>query len=280
MHASHRFPLAGPPRVVLITGTSRGVGAYLAHHLRREGHRVYGSSRGGHPDDPWTLELNVTSVEQCERAAAQVLAREGRIDVLINNAGLHLHGAALEVGEDELRAQLELNFHGSVNMTRAVVPVMLDARWGRIINMSSVGGRLATPFTSAYAASKFALEGYMEALRLELLHTGIFVSNLEPGFLRTGTTEHSIVATRGTHGEFTPARRLAHERMLAQAPHGAPLEKVARSVSKILAAPHPRLRYSVDSLLVRLTWLQRLLGVRLFERMVLRSTAPTLGATP
>ncbi len=259
------------PFVIVITGTSRGLGAHLRRALGDAGHRVYGSSRSGEPDD-----AHVTDPAQCEAAVAEVLAREGHIDVLINNAGSHLFGAAVEVGAAELRGQLELNFYGAVHMTRAVLPSMLAAGRGRIINISSIGGRLATPFTSAYAASKFALEGYMEALRLELLPFGVFVSNLEPGFLRTGTTAQSVVPTQGFDPRFTALREATHAKLLHDAAAGLELEQVAAAIEQILAARRPRLRYSVDGLVVRLTWLRQLLGSTLFERIVVRATAPAL----
>ncbi|MGB8331574.1 MAG: SDR family NAD(P)-dependent oxidoreductase [Polyangiales bacterium] len=146
--------------VILISGTSRGLGAHLRASLVAKGHVVYGSSRRADVSDAYELELDVTKPEDCQSAVAQVIEREGRVDALINNAASHLLGAAIETSEAELRGQLELNFFGAVHLTQAVLrSSMIARRSGRIINISSIGGRLATPFTSAYSASKFALEG-------------------------------------------------------------------------------------------------------------------------
>lgn len=265
--------------VVLISGTSRGLGAHLATALRGAGHVVYGSARAG-GTDPHTLALDVTDPASCAAAVAKVREREGRIDAVINNAGSHLLGAAMETSLDELRAQLELNLIGAVNLTTAALPHLVAQRSGRIVNMSSVGGRFATPFTAAYAASKFALEGYMEALRLEVVPFGVYVTNLEPGFLATGTTDTSIHAVEASHALFAGARSAVHARMLRDGAAGLPLTRVSDAVLAVLAHPAPRLRVTVDGLATRLAVARALTPSRLFERMVVRATAPELARVP
>lgn len=262
--------------IVLISGTSRGVGAHLATALREAGHVVYGSARAGGADTH-TLALDVTDPASCAAAVDVVLAREGRIDAVINNAGSHLLGAALETSPDELRAQLALNFHGAVNLTLAALPHLVGQRAGRIVNMSSVGGRFATPFTSAYAASKFALEGYMEALRLEVAPFGVFVTNLEPGFLATGTTDTSVLPVRAAHPLYADARAAVHQRMLRDGAAGLPLARVSDAVLRVLADPAPAFRVTIDGFATRLALARALTPEWLFERMVVRSTAPELG---
>jgi NAD(P)-dependent dehydrogenase (short-subunit alcohol dehydrogenase family) len=266
--------------IVLITGTSRGVGQSLRAHLAARGHEVFGSGRTALRGDNHHLVLDVTDASSCRRAVAEVLARAGRLDVLVNNAGAHLLGAATETSDAELRGQMELNFHGAVNMIRAALPHFLERRGGRILNMSSVGGRFATPFTSAYSASKFALEGYTEALRLELLPFGVFVSNLEPGFLATGTTDTSVVPVRTGDPRYAAARQRVFERMLRSGPAGAPLSSVARTVDTILKSRRPRLRYAVDGLAPRLGLLRALTPAAMFERLVVGQTAPELSRLP
>lgn len=261
---------------ILITGTTRGLGRFLRDHLTRAGHTVFGSGRSADPSDERHVALDVRSAASAERAVAEVVSRAGRLDVLINNAGSHLLGAATETSEAELRDQLELNFFGAVNMMRAALPHLLDQRSGRIISLSSVGGRFATPFASAYAASKFALEGYTEALRLEVRPFGVFVSNLEPGFLATGTTDTSVVPVRGEDSRFAKARAAVFEKMLVDGPAGTPLERVAAVVDNILRAPAPGLRYSVDGLAGRLSVARALSPASVFEKLVVRQTAPGL----
>lgn len=266
-------------KVILISGTSRGLGAQLRSSLSARGHVVYGSSRRANGSDAHELKLDVEKPDDCESVVRHVLANEGRLDALINNAGSHLVGAAVETSEAELRAQLELNFFGAVNLTQAALRGgMLDARSGRIVNISSVGGRLATPFTSAYSASKFALEGYMEALRLELLPFSVFVSTLEPGFLETGTTETSIIAVGERHSLFSDDREATHRRMVEEGAKGLPLNRVVRVVEQILDTPTPRLRYSVDGLAPRLGLLRALTPSAWFERTVIKQTAPAFAS--
>lgn len=267
--------------VVLISGTSRGIGAHLAADLTRRGHVVYGSSRAG-GDAPRVLTLDVTDPASCEAAVAHVIAREGRLDAVVNNAGSHLLGAAMETSHAELRAQLELNLMGAVHLTQAALPHLLDRRDGRIVNVSSVGGRFATPFTAAYAASKFALEGYMEALRLELRPFGVYVTNLEPSFLATGTTDTSIQPVGGQHPAFAPAREAAHRRLLRDGARGLPLARVSDAVARVLTASEPPFRLTVDGFATRLAVARALTPASVFERLVLRATAPELadgGAT-
>lgn len=261
---------------ILITGTTRGLGRFLREHLTAAGHTVYGSGRSAVAGDARHLALDVRDAASAQRAVEAVVEREGRLDVLVNNAGSHLLGAATETSEAELRDQLELNFFGAVNMMRAAVPHLLERRSGRIINVSSVGGRFATPFASAYAASKFALEGYTEALRLELLPFGVFVSNLSPGFLATGTTDTSVVPVKRDDPRYLEARRAVFERMLVDGAAGTPLPKVAHVIDGILAARRPRFRYSVDGLATRLTLARLFSPAGTFEQLVTKQTAPGL----
>jgi NAD(P)-dependent dehydrogenase (short-subunit alcohol dehydrogenase family) len=258
-------------QVILITGTSRGIGKALAQSLRDLGHTVYGSSRKAAGEDPQLLRLDVTDPESCNRAVAEVIKREGKLDVLINNAGFHLTGASEETTLDEIRDQMDLNFYGSLYMIKAVTPQFLAQRSGKIINMSSLGGLLSLPFTSAYNASKFALEGYTEALRLELLPLRIFVSNLEPAYINTGTVDQSIGGPANPHPIFAPYRERLHQRMLEDSVKGIALDQICKVVNQIVMANKPRFRYKVGRTSRLLTWLQAWVPQGLFERMVLRS---------
>lgn len=263
--------------IIFITGTSRGLGRFLRRHLSSAGHEVFGNGRQPTPGDSHHLAFDVRDEDACRQAVRELIGRVGQLDVLINNAGSHLLGAATETTATELDDQLALNFRGPVNLMRAVLPHFLERRAGRIINMSSVGGRLATPFTSAYAASKFALEGYTEALRLELLPFGVYVSNLEPGFLATGTHDRSVVSVEGVDPTFHTARARALERLRADGERGTSLDVVARTIDRLLQQRVPPFRCSVDGFLTRLELLRDLTPPPLFERLVLKQTAPGLG---
>src|SRR5262245_58411020 len=159
-------------KVVLITGASSGVGHTTARLLSQSGYRVFGTSRnpGGAEATPGvaTLALDVCSDDSVAACVKAVVADAGRIDVLVNNAAYELAGAAEETTIDEAKAQFETNFFGVVRMVKAVLPSMRRQKHGRIVNVSSLSGVSSIPFMGMYSASKFALEGFSEALQLEV----------------------------------------------------------------------------------------------------------------
>ena len=239
----------------------------------QRGHTVVGCSRApaeGSDD----LRVDVTDARACEAALRWVVERHGRVDAVVNNAGYHLVGAALETTPAELREQMELNFFGCVNVIRAAAPLMIEQRQGRIVNVGSIGGVLATPFAAAYNASKFALDGYAAALRAECAPFGVHVSNLTPGFIRTGTHGASLVASRGEQARFSPYRAKVLQRMQTGGSTGLPMERIAQTVERIFAARRPRFHYSVDGLASRLVLLRALMPEPMFEAIVARNTAP------
>ena len=262
--------------IVFITGTSRGLGQHLKQALARQGHAVIGCSRTpaqGSGDVP----LDVTDAGACIEALQRLRAQQGRLDAVINNAGHHLVGAALETTPAELRSQMELNFFGSVNVMRAAAALMVEQRSGRIINVSSIGGVLATPFAGAYNASKFALEGYAAALRAECAPWGVHVSNLIPAFIHTGTHDQSLVGTLGQHPLFSAHRQAVLAHMQAGGASGLSMDAVAHAVARLLVARRPRFHHSVDGLATRLMLLRTVMPARLFEALVTRATAPGWG---
>lgn len=184
----------GPNRVWLITGTSTGFGRQLAETLIGRGERVVATARNvagikdlaeRAPEQVLTVRLDVTDQASIRDAVDAALARFGRIDVLVNNAGHGLIGALEELSEAQLRAVLDTNVFGVAAVTRAVLPTMRAQRGGHIVQVSSVGGAVGNPGHAAYATSKFALEGMSEALAGELAPLGIRVSIVEPGPFRT-----------------------------------------------------------------------------------------------
>jgi len=177
------------PKVVLITGASSGNGQATAQLLAERGHRVFGTSRNPvsakRPSDYKLLTLDVCSEDSVKACVESVLKQADGIDVLVNNAGYELGGALEEISLDEAQAQFETNFFGVVRMVRAILPTMRQQKHGQIINISSLAGIVAVPFLGMYSASKFALEGYAEALRHEAKPFNIQVSLIEAGFLNT-----------------------------------------------------------------------------------------------
>ena len=183
--------------VILITGASSGFGEVTALEFARQGHTVYATLRdpkqGCRLQDTASaqklhvnlLSLDVTEPKSVDSAIKNILAAEQRLDVLVNNAGIHIPGALEDMPEAHLRSVMDTNFFGVVNMTRAVLPAMRKQKSGRIIMLSSVGGLISRAVDSIYCASKWALEGMSEGLRYEVARFGIKVSVIEPGVFRT-----------------------------------------------------------------------------------------------
>lgn len=184
--------------VVLITGASSGSGRATAILLARNGFRVFGTSRRPDQPPPATgvemLELDVRSDESVHACVAAAIARAGRVDALVNNAGVELAGAIEEISVDEAKRQFETNLFGVHRMVRELLPSMRERRSGRIVNVSSVAGMAAVPFLGMYSASKFALEGYSEALFHELRPLNVSVSQIEVAFMNTPMQANRIHA--------------------------------------------------------------------------------------
>jgi NAD(P)-dependent dehydrogenase (short-subunit alcohol dehydrogenase family) len=261
-------------RVVLITGSSSGVGQSTARLLAQRGYKVFGTSR-----NPVSAEVNPgvemltldvrdeNSVRACVEAP---LSRCGGLDVLINNAGHELAGALEELSSDEALDQFETNFFGVVRMVNAVLPTMRRHRRGHIINVSSLSGLSSIPFLGIYSASKFALEGYTEALRHEVKPFNIHVSMTEAGFLNTPMMKHRQVgASRMT--EYDPWRHRALTAIRGYEEKGPGPDVVAKTLLEIVSSNTPRLRYLVGQQAKSVARLRRFLPAGLYEQGVRRT---------
>ncbi|MEP7765206.1 SDR family NAD(P)-dependent oxidoreductase [Sanguibacter sp. 25GB23B1] len=179
--------------VWFITGAGRGMGVDIAHAALEAGHRVVGTGRDasrvlaaiGEHENLLTVSLDITDPAAAEAATTAAVERFGRIDVLVNNAGNFYAGYFENISDAQVRAQMETNFFGPLNVTRAVLPVMRAQRSGQVITVTSAAGLMGQEFCAAYAASKFALEGWMESLRYDVAPYGISTMAVEPGFFRT-----------------------------------------------------------------------------------------------
>ena len=261
-------------RVVLITGASSGVGQSTARLLSQRGYKVFGTSRNpaGAETAPAVemLALDVGADDSVGACLNAISSQVGRLDVLVNNAGYELAGALEELSIGEAKAQFETNFFGVVRMVKAVLPLMRERKHGQIINVSSLSGLTPVPFMGIYSASKFALEGYTEALRLELKPFNIHVSLIEAGFLKTPMMNHRQLAADRI-GEYDPWRRRAINAIRASEEKGPGPELIAETVFKIMASNTPRLRYVVGQQAKFIFRLRRFLPEGVFEQGV-RST--------
>lgn len=260
-------------RVVLITGASSGIGRACADLLARTGFSVYGASRSGGEGRTvhgWTaLRMDVRDDISVANAVGQVLAAAGRLDAVINNAGVGIAGSVEDTTVAEAKDLFETNFFGALRVTRAALPHLRAAGGGTIVNVSSIGGRIALPFQGLYSASKFALEGLTEALRMELRPFGIRVVLVEPGDTRTPFTAHRRVATVSAAYADRFVRALARAEKDEEG--GTDPEAVARVVLRILRHRDPRLRYTVGKPSQRLAVLaRRMLPGRLVEWGIMR----------
>ncbi|WP_342378515.1 SDR family oxidoreductase [Myxococcus stipitatus] len=242
-------------KVVLVTGASSGIGEACAELLAVREHIVYGTSRQPRvkPSVGYRmLELDVTRDESVRAAVRTVLEREGRIDVVVNNAGHALAGAVEDTSDEEAWRQLDTNVLGVLRVCRAVLPSMRERRAGRIINIGSLGGVVGLPFQGFYSASKFALEGLTESLRQEVEAFGIQATLVQPGDVRTGLTQSRVRAAAS--GESS-AYRESFETVLSiiekEEREGVAAGVVARKVAEVMEEEDPRVRYSVGK------WMQR-----------------------
>ncbi len=261
-------------QVVLITGASSGVGQSTARLLSRRNYKVFGTSRN--PANAETipavemLPLDVRAGDSVRACVEAVFSRVGHVDVLINNAGYELAGALEELTLDEARAQFETNFFGVVRIVNAVLPVMRRQKHGHIINVSSLAGLSSIPFLGIYSASKFALEGYTEALRHEVKPFNIQVSLTEAGFLKTPMmTNRQAGASR--IAEYDPFRQRALNAIRGSEQQAPGAELVAETLLEIISSKNPRLRYPIGQQAKSVVRLRRFLPAGMFEQGVRRS---------
>ena len=257
-------------KVILLTGASSGIGYQTAKDLAQLGHTVYAVARRLEQMEPLKaygvlpLRLDITDAEACQRVVDDLIRREGRLDVLINNAGYGLYGAVEDVSLQDARQVFEL--------TQLVLPQIRQQGGGRIINLSSIAGRVATPFGAWYHATKFAVEGLSDALRLELAPHGIEVVLIEPGGIKTDfgdlTADELEAVSRGGAYETEAGcmagliRRLYHGGLFSSP------EIVSRAIVSAVQSKRPRARYLIGFGARPLFCLHRLLPARWYDRLI------------
>lgn len=246
--------------VALITGASSGIGEATAERLAKAGYKVYGTSRRGAQAGQRSYEmlpLDVTSDESVDAAVSEVMRREGRIDLLVNNAGFGVAPAgAEEVSIKQAKSIFDTNFYGMLRMTRAVVPHMRQQGSGRILNISSVLGFLPAPYMALYAATKHAIEGYSESLDHELRTRGIRVSTIQPAYTKTGF-DSNLLQPDEKLDEYRKIRAALDIRVKEVVEGGDEPNVVADIVLKAAIAARPQLKYTAGGLACRLRILRR-----------------------
>ena len=240
-------------KVWLITGAGRGLGVDIAKAALRAGHFVVATGRDaakvaaavGDHESLLAIELDVTRPQDAQAAVAAAVATFGRIDVLVNNAGNFFAGFFEELSPDQMRAQIETNLFGPMNVTRTVLPVMRKQQAGKVVAISSTAGVVGQAFCSAYAASKFGVEGWMESLRFEVEPFGIHTTIVEPGFFRTEllTKESTAYAELSIedYAERTAETRPAWESMSGKQTNDP--AKLAKALIAVVDQERPPLRF-------------------------------------
>jgi NAD(P)-dependent dehydrogenase (short-subunit alcohol dehydrogenase family) len=262
--------------VALVTGASSGIGFASASLLAARGYRTFGTSR--HPDQRpgpkgvEMLQLDVSSDASVRAAVAEIATRAGPIGVLVNNAGFGLFGAVEETSLEEARNQFETTFWGAVRLIEQVLPGMRERRSGRIVNVSSVLGFMPVPFQAFYVASKHALEGYSEVLGLEVRPFGIFVSLIEPSFIRTGFFENRREASAPLD-TYRSMRARVSPMMRERTDAGTDPDVVARVILKAITTSEPAVRYPVGLNGTMLQATRSFLPAFVFDRVLRKSFA-------
>src|SRR3954463_9596249 len=242
------------PPVWFVTGAARGMGVDLARAALDAGYRVVGTARDaakvtaalGEHDNLLAVSLDVTDPAAAQAAVEAAVERFGRIDTLVNNAGNFYAGYFEEISDAQFRAQMETNFFGPLNVTRAVLPIMRTQRGGKVVTFSSVAGIIGQEFVAAYAASKFALEGWMESLRFDVAPYGITTTIVEPGFFRTellveGASSIWPELSIDDYAERTEQTIEAWKSMNGK--QGGDPAKLSRALVQLVALDEPPLRW-------------------------------------
>ncbi len=267
-------------KVILITGASSGIGKTTALDLIKAGHVVYGAARridkmldlteaGGH-----ALEMDVTKGESVDRGVDEIIAAEGGIDVLINNAGFAVYGAVEDISLQEARRQYDVNLFGLARVTKAVLPHMRRARSGRVINISSMGGRMYTPLGAWYHSTKYALEGWSDCLRLELKQFNIDMVIIEPGAVRTEFLDVMYqpmidASADGPYRKLTHKLAAASKDAFTKSWSSSPPSVISKVIGKATMARRPKKRYTAGKMAKTMIFIRQFVGASVFDKIIM-----------
>ena len=259
-------------KVVLVTGGSSGIGEAICKRLAAEGHRVYGTGRkvDAQPNGYRLVEMDITDADSVQRGVQAVLAENGRIDVVVNNAGLGIQGPAEDITPELALKVLDTNVMGAHRVCRAVLPGMRQRKQGLIVHITSLAANYGLPFRGFYSASKAALERYAEAQRMELAPFGVHVVTLQPGEYRTGiANSRARPSAIGAH--YSEAYERVMHALNGSLHYSRDPDEVAVKVSWIIRQPAPYgVQYAAHGVQRLSVLLKKLLPSRLFERLMMR----------
>lgn len=269
-------------KTVLITGASSGIGRESAILLAQNGYEVYGVARNIQKLQELqkygikTFRMDLCDEESIKEGVEKILGESGRVDVLINNAGYGSYGAIEDVSIEEAKRQFEVNLFGLARLTQLILPTMRKQRSGKIINISSMGGKITTLFGGWYHATKFALEGWSDCLRMEVRDFGIEVVIVEPGGIKTPWGEIASKQLEETSGQGAYAKNALKasktSREMYQGNTLSPASLIADTILKATKSKNPKTRYLVGKFAWTFLFLKRVLSDRIYDALVLKST--------
>jgi NAD(P)-dependent dehydrogenase (short-subunit alcohol dehydrogenase family) len=277
------MPERAPSKAVLITGCSTGIGRATAERLAARGHTVYATARRVETIRDLrdrgcrTLALDVTDEASMTAAVDAVVREEGAVGVLVNNAGYSQSGALESLAMDDVRRQFETNVFGLLRMCQLVLPGMRDQRWGRIVNLSSMGANFVFPGGGIYHATKYAVDAISDALRFEVKGFGVDVAIVQPGLIRTEFARTAAAESPGPAGDpyasfnasVAQSTRDVYEKGALARLGGGP-EAVASAIERAVTSPSPKIRYRVTPSAHVLIRQRQLMTAGLWDRLLAR----------
>ena len=267
---SHTFTETLMNKVILITGASSGIGQAMATYLASRGYVVYGGSRSAPANDKiHVLKLDIADSLSVNRAVSQVIEEQGRIDALINNAGVGVIGSVEKTPIEDIRKAFEINVYGTVNVCQAVLPIMRSQKQGKIINISSLGSAIGMPFRGFYSAAKASIDIITEALRFEVTDFGIQACTVHPGDVNTGIAEHRIMSVDFEESVYGNSIKKALESVNAAVNKGKNPSDFGPIVEKLLLAKKLKRSYFAGSFTEELgIHLKRIMPSSYYEAML------------
>ncbi|WP_321806303.1 oxidoreductase [Burkholderia sp. BCC1993] len=269
----------GKRKTALVTGASSGMGKAIAQRLIKDGYLVYVAARSVDKMDDLArlgaepLRMDLSRDDEIVDGVKFILSRTGGVDVLVNNAGFGLYGPVEEIGIDEARYQFEVNLFGAARLTQLLLPAMRARRSGYIVNITSMGGKMYSILGAWYHATKHALEGWSDCLRLEVAEFGIKVVIVEPGVIETGFGDAATdsIVKRSASGPYGRLVQLVAKSIKNTYGHGTGSDPrvIADVVSKAVSSRKPRTRYAAGKFAKMLIRMRVWLGDRMFDRIIL-----------
>ena len=269
-------------KTALVTGASSGMGKSIAKRLIQDGYQVYVAARSVDKMadlaklGAQTLRMDVSKDEDMVAGVETILSQTGGVDVLVNNAGFGLYGPVEEIGIDEARYQFEVNVFGAARLTQLLLPAMRARRSGHIINITSMGGKIYSVLGAWYHATKHALEGWSDCLRLEVKDFGIKVVIIEPGVIETGFGDAAMdsIVKRSAHGPYGKLVQMVAKSLKSTYGQGTGTspDVIADVVAEAAASRNPRTRYAAGKFAKMLIAMRVWLGDRMFDTIILSQT--------